>query len=148
MNEELDITPCWAKGYGGEQEKIYCGQEYAKAAGLGVRPLPCVRDEHGEIKEQTVKALFAKINEELDELKFEITTCLASLDTNITKEPNDEWAYDTFVRNKARGAIVAEEAADTITAITTMLEALGIDAEMRDEAQRRVNNKNRERGRL
>lgn len=34
-----------------------------------VRPLPCVRDEHGEIKEQTVKQLLQKINEELDELK-------------------------------------------------------------------------------
>lgn len=120
----------------------------AKNATTYERPLPCQRDEHGKIEEQTVKALFAKINEELDELKFEITTCLASLDTNITKEPNDEWAYDTFVRNKARGAIVAEEAADTITAITTLLKALGIDAEMRDEAQRRVNSKNRERGRL
>ena len=43
---------------------------------------------------------------------------------------------------------LAEEAADTITAITSMLEAFGIDAEMRDEAQRRVNSKNRERGRL
>ena len=117
-------------------------------AEYGVRPLPCVRDEHGAIKEQKVKQLLQKINEELDELKFEITTCLTSLDTNITKEPNDEWAYDTFVRNSARGAIVAEEAADTITAITTMLEALGIDAEMRDEAQRQVNERNRERGRL
>ena len=27
------------------------------------RPLPCVRDEHGEIREQTVKALLAKIDE-------------------------------------------------------------------------------------
>lgn len=39
-------------------------------------------------------------------------------------------------------------AADTITSITTMLEALGIDEEMRDEAQRRVNEKNRKRGRI
>lgn len=115
---------------------------------IPIRPLPCVRDEHGAIKEQTVKALLSKINEELDELKFEITTCLTSLDTNITKEPNAEWVYDTFVKNRARGYIVAEEATDTITAITTLLEALGIDAEMRDEAQRKVNAKNRERGRL
>lgn len=126
-----------------------CPEMYKGDKGqMGVRPLPCVRDEHGAINGQTVKQLFAKINEELDELKFEITTCLTSLDTNITKEPNDEWAYDTFVRNSARGAIVAEEAADTITAITTLCEALGIDADARDEAQRQVNRKNRERGRL
>ncbi len=86
-------------------------------------PLPCVRDEHGEMREQTIKRLFAKINEELDELKEAIFK-------------------DRFYRS------IAEEAADTITAITTLLEALGIDAEMRDEAQRRVNSKNRERGRL
>jgi NTP pyrophosphatase (non-canonical NTP hydrolase) len=94
---------------------------------MGVRPLPCVRDEHGEIKEQTVKQLLQKINEELDELKQALFIRKYFLDM-------DEH--------------VAEEAADTITAITTMLEALGIDAEMRDEAQRRVNEKNRERGRL
>ena len=126
-----------------------CPQMFKGVKGsMGVRPLPCVCDERGAINKQTVKQLFAKINEELDELKFEITTCLTSLDTNITKEPNDEWAYDTFVRNSARGAIVAEEAADVITSITTLLEALGIDADARDEAQRRVNAKNRERGRL
>ena len=88
-----------------------------------IRPLPCVRDERGEIKEQTVKQLFAKINEELDELK------------------------EAIYKNRFSRS-VAEEAADTITAITTLLEALGIDAEMRDEAQRRVNDKNRKRNRL
>ena len=94
---------------------------------LPVRPFPCVRDEHGEMKEQSVKQLFAKINEELDELKQALFIRKYFLDM-------DEH--------------IAEEAADTITAITTMLEALGIDTEMRDEAQRRVNAKNRERGRL
>ncbi len=91
------------------------------------RPLPCVRDEHGETREQTVKELLAKIDEELTELKQVV-----------------------FIRRyfKNMEERIAEEAADTITAITTMLEALGIDAEMRDEAQRRVNAKNRERGRL
>lgn len=94
---------------------------------MGVRPLPCVRDEHGAIKEQTVKSLLAKINEELDELKQALVVRKYFLDM-------DEH--------------VAEEAADTITAITTLEEALGIDAEMRDAAQRRVNEKNRKRARL
>lgn len=94
---------------------------------MGVRPLPCVRDEHGEIKEQTVKQLLAKINEELDELKHALVVRKYFLDMDEN---------------------IAEEAADTITAITTLCEALGIDAEMRDKAQRRVNAKNRERGRL
>ena len=104
-----------------------------------IRPLPCVRDEHGEIREQTVKQLFEKINEELDELKAAVlreVTTRNDLD-DICDGVDDDTDTD-----------IADEAADTITAITTMLEALGIDAEMRDEAQRRVNSKNRERGRL
>lgn len=102
----------------------------------GVRPLPCVRDEHGEIKEQTVKQLFQKVNEELDELKEAVF---------IFDDRRYIWAMEAVDEYKK---VVAEEAADTSTAITTLLEALGIDAEMRDEAQRRVNRKNRERGRL
>ena len=103
-----------------------------------VRPLPCVRDEHGEIKEQTVKRLFTKINEELDEFKAVVFYSCDVYDPNCLPESCDDMIHTR----------IAEEAADTITAITTMLEALGIDAEMRDEAQRRVNSKNRERGRL
>lgn len=94
-----------------------------------VRPVPCLRDERGEIKTQTVKQLFAKINEELDELKQAV------------------FFSESLPEDHLIGA-VAEEAADTITAITTLCEALGIDAKMRDEAQRRVNKKNLERNRL
>lgn len=105
----------------------------AAAHGCGecevVRPVPCLRDERGEIKTQTVKQLFAKINEELDELKQAV------------------FFSESLPENQLVGA-VAEEAADTITAITTLCEALGIDAAMRDEAQRCVNRKNLERGRL
>lgn len=113
--------------------------EKLKDGVMGVLPLPCVRDEHGEIREQTVKQLFSKINEELDELKAAVlreVTTRNNLD-DLADGVDDDTDTD-----------IAEEAADTITAITTMLEALGIDAEMRDEAQRRVNAKNRERGRL
>lgn len=103
------------------------------------RPLPCVRDENGAINEQAVKQLFAKINEELDELKAAVlreVTTRNNLD-DLADGVDDDTDTD-----------IAEEAADVITAITTLLEALGIDAGMRDEAQRKVNAKNRERGRL
>lgn len=106
-----------------------------------IRPLPCVRDEHGEIREQTVKRLFAKIDEELNELKIAvIQEAMIDSDEKLDAivEPVKYCPLPKF----------AEEAADTITAITTMLEALGIDADMRDDAQRRVNGRNRERGRL
>lgn len=103
------------------------------------RPLPCIRDEHVEIREQTVKALLAKIDEELNELKEAVF--------RSEEYDNDLNEFSHFIHEFEKKPI-AEEAADTITAITTMLEALGIDAEMRDEAQRRVNEKNRKRGRL
>ncbi len=101
------------------------------------RPLPCVRDEHGEIKEQTFKVLLGKAQEEFIELVAEIAYIA---DIGV---PANDASIDT-----AHKRYIAEEAADTITAITTLLEALGIDEEMRDEAQRRVNEKNRERDRL
>ena len=119
-----------------------CPEMYKGDEGImGVRPLPCVRDEHGETREQTVKQLLAKINGELDELKEEILFFSEVSMKTTAIEAKDE------LRQVDREDI-AEEACDTITAITTMLEALGIDAEMRDEAQRRVNEKNRERGRM
>lgn len=105
-------------------------------AEYGVRPLPCVRDEHGAIAEQTVKRLIAKIDEELNELKELIY--------------HEVGGYDVlhFLRDDEIKELIAEEAADTITAITTFCYYCGIDEEMRDEAQRRVNNHNREKGRL
>ncbi len=89
------------------------------------KPLPCLQDEHGEIRAQTVKQLVAKIDEELNELKALV--------------------FPVIIDNLES---IAEEAADTITAITTLEEYYGIDAAMRDEAQRRVNQKNHKRGRL
>ena len=107
-----------------------------------VRPLPCIRDEHGDIKMQSVKDLFQKINGELDELK----DAIISYDHAQMRYDNEPIA--SALLGKKDCEHISEEACDTITAITTMLEALGIDAEMRAEAQRRVNHKNRERGRL
>ncbi len=78
----------------------------------------------GETKEQTVKQLFSKINEELDELKAvvlrEVTT-RNRLD-DIADGVDDDTDTD-----------IADKAIDTITAITTMLETLGINAGMRNE---------------
>ena len=101
------------------------------------RPLPCIRINDKPVNEMTIKKHFSKINEELDELK-EAVLCYCQLNENCS----DISGLIPF------NSKIAEEAADTITTITTMLEALGIEAEMRDEAQRRVNEKNRNRGRL
>jgi len=121
--------------YGLEGEFVLCGERYKEEKGLGVRPFPCVRDEHGEIREQSRKQLFAKVFEELYEF---IERVIGIQETAVVLHELN--SHEKF--------LIAEEAADTITSITTMLEALGIDADMRDEAQRCVNKKNRERGRL
>jgi NTP pyrophosphatase (non-canonical NTP hydrolase) len=99
-----------------------------------ILPIPCTN-----VEEKTVKDWFQKINEELDELK-------------------DATVYNLYLSNGIDCAKhicapeqrykIAEEAADTITAIISMLEAMGIDEDMRQEAQRRVNEKNKERGRV
>lgn len=129
-----------------------CGYEYIpvrekdgiyKKVYTPVRPAPCVRDENGEIREQTVKVLVAKIDEELNELKEAIIGGEYA-DLRLWSVVEGE-SRMLFLQEKER---IAEEAADTITAITTLCHALGIDAKMRNEAQRRVNAKNRERGRL
>jgi hypothetical protein len=108
------------------------------------RPLPCVRDEDGEMFARPIDDFIAKIDEEYNELKEAIILLGYTRGTALN--------HPSMIEKSARFRYlierVAEEAADTITAITTMLEALGIGAEMRDEAQRRVNDKNRERGRL
>lgn len=84
------------------------------------------------------KDFFKKIDEELDELKETVLRNYNGLnDLVIGYPPNSE--------GKER---IAYEAADTITAITSMLEAMEIDEAMRQDAQRKVNERNRERGRI
>ena len=104
---------------------------------IPVHPIPCVRDERGETKKQTVKELVAKIHEELIELEA-VTFYTCDID-EIAKEQD---VGSEFLRR------MAEEAADLKTAVTTFEEAVSINKYMRNEAQRKVNEKNRERGRL
>lgn len=127
---------------------------------FSIRPLPCVKDEHGKIKGQTIRALIAKIDEELNELKCELYHLMptyyvpSDIPDMISRAKEQQSNNETTHRFPHINEItyhlqnISEEAADTITAITTLLEALGIDAEMRDDAQNKVNMNNRKRGRL
>ena len=92
-----------------------CGAEYIpvrEADGIykkvykPVRPLPCVRDEHGEIREQPLKRLTAKIDEELNELKQAII-CHQSFDLPCV----------VLCKNSTIGKEIADEAADTIMVV-------------------------------
>lgn len=94
------------------------------------KPIPVKRCKidgaEQDVKEWAVKQWFAKINEELDELKVALI----------------RWDDDDA------DIAITDEAADTITVITSMLEAMGFDENQRNEAQQRVNEKNRLRERL
>ncbi|MBO6178511.1 MAG: hypothetical protein J6M62_11295 [Selenomonadaceae bacterium] len=108
-------------------------------------PIPCTKvwDE----EDKNVKYWFQKINEELDELKAEVLF-VATVDGDIDCIPEYYPSLRKCVKYKEEYEKIAEEAGDAITAITSMLEAMGIDENMRQAAQRRVNEKNKERGRF
>jgi len=106
----------------------------AQGTHRGILPIPCTVG----FDDRTVKDWFQKVNEELDELKEAVLVGFAGLGSS---------ASDSYCSDGSK-EFVAEEAADTITAITSMLEAMGIGEGTRQEAQRRVNKRNRERGRI
>lgn len=104
-----------------------------------VVPKPCVRG----IDMRTMKALLLKLDEEIDEFKFEIMQEMGGLDDG----PDD-------VRQMVEGLEehvafrIAEEGADVATIVATICNAIGVDEKTRFEAQAYVNKHNHERGRL
>ena len=110
-----------------------------------VAPVPCVKG--WEVA--ALKIFFLKLDEEVDELKAEILAqCDFGDNVKKIKEILDYYE-DSDVPPQASGGKmrIAEEAADVCTVVTSLLEAIGSGFEMRQEAQRRVNKHNHERGR-
>ena len=99
-----------------------------------VLPIPCTK-----VAEETIKDWFQKINEELDELKAVVL---------LKCSPTNQLCYEITKIDDDLDTDIAKEAADTITAITSMLDNMGIDEEMRQAAQKRINERNKERGRF
>lgn len=104
-----------------------------------VVPKPCVRG----IDMRTMKALVQKLNEEVDEFKFELFTLMGALDEGPEDVSFQAEGYgkNTFFR-------IAEEGADVATMIATICNAVGVDDKTRFEAQAYVNKHNHERGRF
>ena len=108
---------------------------------LPVAPVPCVK----ETENTSLKDLFQKLNEEVDELKVEILkNCYFDDGIDDVKSILKSYKMDEDIKAMQR---IAEEGADVCTVVTSLLEAIGIGFEMRQEAQRRVNKHNHERGR-
>lgn len=101
-----------------------------------VLPAPCLRG----IDMRTMKALFQKLDEEVDEFKFEIMSHLSDL----KDAPED---VQLVVTKDADSFRIAEEGADVATIVATIVNAVGINETMRQEAQAHVNKHNHERGR-
>lgn len=108
---------------------------------LPVAPVPCVK----ETENTSLKDLFQKLNEEVDELKAEILkNCYFDDGIDDVRSILKSYKMDEDIKAMQR---IAEEGADVCTVVTSLLEAIGIGFEMRQEAQRRVNEHNKERGR-
>ena len=108
---------------------------------LPVAPVPCVK----ETENTSLKDLFQKLNEEVDELKVEILkNCYFDDGIDDVRSILKSYKMDENIKAMQR---IAEEGADVCTVVTSLLEAIGIGFEMRQEAQRRVNKHNHERGR-
>ena len=105
---------------------------------LPVAPVPCVRG----IDMRTMKKLFLKLDEEVDEFKAELFQYMDGLDDgpeDVLKLLNENPAQHAFR--------IAEEGADVCTMVATILHAVGIDDKIRFDAQAHVNKHNHERGR-
>ena len=110
--------------------------------GMSVAPVPCVNGMAGK----TVKDFLQKFDEEVDEWKQEVFS-VASLDDEMSDVKELLTGYDADELDTEKMRRIAEEAADICTVLASFMEAAGIGFEMRQEAQRRVNEHNKERGR-
>ena len=136
-SEELrNIVYEWICGFNSKLKEAPIAMD-----GMPVAPNPCVK----ETENTSIKDLFQKLNEEVDELKAEILiNCYFDDSIDDVRSILKSYKMDEDIEAMQR---IAEEGADVCTVVTSLLEAIGIGFEMRQEAQRRVNEHNNERGR-
>lgn len=99
---------------------------------------PCVQN----LDMKTMKKLFLKLGEEMDEFKMELASHMDTLEdspADVAIVLNGCTEHEAFR--------IAEEGADVCTMIATILHAVGIDDKTRFDAQAYVNKHNHERGR-
>ena len=133
--EALDDVEQIVNG-GGAKPKKFQSERVGVSVPSPVLPAPCLRG----IDMRTMKALFQKLDEEVDEFKFEIMSHLSDL----KDAPED---VQLVVTKDADSFRIAEEGADVATIVATIVNAVGINETMRQEAQAHVNKHNHERGR-
>lgn len=102
------------------------------------RPIPVVRDRQGRLaKDLTLKDWFQKLNEEVDEVKYDAMEAYGLQDV-----PGGDADY----LNNGQKENIAEEICDVITVLYSMANQMGIDGDFLDKAMHECNEKNRRRG--
>jgi len=134
-NEELR-TAKFVEQIFGELRVLVDAYEKAKQARV-FRPVPVVRDGNGKLTaEYTLKDWLQKINEELDEFKYEVWgACVNNELPNESIPPNFR-------------ILIAEKACDVITVIYGLCDNFGLDGDYMADTMRHVVEKNRKRGYL
>lgn len=128
-----------------------------------VKPIPCIY-----VKEKTIRDWFAKLDSEVNEFKEAVLQGYRSLNRradagmiqgiSIMDKPIDKITMTDFVlaahdydgqraHEQAQKWRIAEERADVVTVLTSMMRALDIDDKTVQEAQECVNQSNRRKGR-
>lgn len=128
-----------------------------------VKPIPCIY-----VKEKTIRDWFAKLDSEVNEFKEAVLQGYHSLNRqadagmiqglSITNQPIDKISLSDFVQaardfdrqkayEQAQKWRIAEERADVVTVLTSMMRVLNIDDKTVQEAQECVNQSNHRKGR-
>lgn len=128
-----------------------------------VKPVPCIY-----VKEKTIRDWFAKLDSEVNEFKEAVLQGYRSLNRradagmiqgiSIMGQPIDKVSVFDFVQvardfdrqkayEQAQKWRIAEERADVVTVLTSMMRALDIDDKTVQEAQECVNQSNHRKGR-
>lgn len=128
-----------------------------------VKPIPCIY-----VKEKTIRDWFAKLDSEVNEFKEAVLQGYHSLNRqadagmvqglSIMGQSIDKVSVFDFVQvardfdrqkayEQAQKWRIAEERADVVTVLTSMMKALDIDDKTVQEAQECVNQSNHRKGR-
>lgn len=102
------------------------------------RPIPVVRDRQGKLsKELTLKDWLQKLNEEVDELKYEVMGYYY-----LDNVPGDDADY----LSDRQKFLIVEELCDVIEVLYSMANQMGIDGDMIQQGIHDTNEKLKERG--
>jgi hypothetical protein len=113
-------------------------RELEKCKVKAERPIPIVKDRQGRLaKDLTVKEWFCKLNEELDELKYDLVK-----EYNLSRVPGK---YQDILSQSSKKDIVGE-LCDVIEVLYSMASQMGIDGDVIQQGIHDTNEKLKERG--